>query len=66
MGASQGKILIIDDVEMNRAILREAFIEHYDILEAENGYIGLEQIEESMASSYCYGLFPAMVKAPEN
>ena len=47
MGASQGKILIIDDVEMNRAILREAFIEHYDILEAENGYIGLEQIEES-------------------
>ncbi|MBQ3825639.1 MAG: response regulator [Spirochaetaceae bacterium] len=46
MGTSLGKILIIDDVEMNRAILREAFIENYDILEAENGYVGLEQIEE--------------------
>lgn len=41
-----GKILIIDDVEMNRAILREAFSETYEVLEAENGYVGLEQIEK--------------------
>lgn len=44
MGVKQGKILIIDDVEMNRAILREAFSEVYEVLEAENGYEGLEQI----------------------
>ena len=46
MGDNLGKILIIDDIELNRAILREAFTETYDVLEAENGYVGLELIEK--------------------
>ena len=45
MGDSLGKILIIDDIEVNRAILREAFVNSYEVIEAENGYIGLEKIE---------------------
>lgn len=30
-------ILIVDDVELNRAILAELFSDIYNILEAENG-----------------------------
>ena len=30
-------ILIVDDVEINRAILRNVFEKEYNILEAENG-----------------------------
>lgn len=41
------KILIIDDIELNRAILREAFIKEYDILEAENGYEGLMSLDQN-------------------
>ncbi|MCR5291009.1 MAG: response regulator [Treponema sp.] len=40
-------LLIIDDVEMNRAILREAFTSRFDILEAENGYQGLDSIAKN-------------------
>lgn len=37
-------ILIVDDIEINRAILCEAFHEDYDILEAENGKEALDLI----------------------
>ena len=31
------KILIVDDSEMNRALLIDILEEHYDVVEAENG-----------------------------
>ena len=40
------KILIIDDSEMNRAILREVLGEEFAVLEAANGEEGLEYLEE--------------------
>lgn len=42
----EGKILIVDDEELNRAILRDMFIDRYDILEASNGEKALKLIEE--------------------
>ena len=39
-------ILIVDDVELNRAILSELFQKEYGILEAENGQEALELIEK--------------------
>jgi putative two-component system response regulator len=36
------KILVVDDLEINRAILGELFREHYDIVEAENGKVALD------------------------
>ena len=33
----QGKILIVDDTEMNRSMLADMLQEDYEILEAENG-----------------------------
>ena len=41
------KIIVIDDVELNRAILGEAFKKEYDILQAENGALGLKLINEN-------------------
>lgn len=38
-------VLIVDDVELNRVILREAFIENYTIMEATNGMEALEIIK---------------------
>ena len=38
-------ILIVDDVELNRAILSELFQKEYSILEAENGAEALELLE---------------------
>ena len=35
----QSQILIVDDMEINRAILCELFREDYGLLEAENGQI---------------------------
>lgn len=37
-----GKMLIVDDVEMSRVILREMFESEYEILEAKNGAEALE------------------------
>ena len=37
-------ILIIDDDAINRAILEQIFGSDYDVLQAENGKIGLEMI----------------------
>lgn len=39
-------VLIVDDVELNRVILREAFIEHYTIMEAENGLEALNMLKD--------------------
>ncbi len=41
------KIIVIDDVELNRAILSEAFKKEYEVLEAENGAVGLKKIQEN-------------------
>ena len=38
------KILIVDDIEINRVILSEIFKEDYEILEAANGRQALEMI----------------------
>ena len=44
---SDEAILIVDDVELNRAILSELFQKEYSILEAENGAEALELIEQN-------------------
>lgn len=41
-------ILIIDDSAINRAILSDILSDKYQILEAENGAVGLEQIEKNL------------------
>lgn len=33
----KGKILIVDDTQLNRELLKDILCEEYDILEAENG-----------------------------
>ncbi len=40
------KVLIVDDVEINRAILRSILENEYTIVEAENGKLALDIIEE--------------------
>lgn len=44
LGFEGESILVVDDDEMNRAILGNIFEDEYKILEAENGLRGLEQI----------------------
>ncbi len=41
------QILIVDDEEINRAILNEMFRHEYDMLEAANGQEAIEQIENN-------------------
>ena len=41
------KLIVIDDVELNRAVLKEAFKKEFDVLEAENGAVGLKRIKEN-------------------
>jgi putative two-component system response regulator len=40
------KLLIVDDIEINRIILNDLFCDVYDVLEAENGRIALNYIEK--------------------
>lgn len=47
MSANSIAILIVDDIELNRAILAEAFAGQYAVLEAENGKQALELIEKN-------------------
>lgn len=42
----KSKILIVDDAELNRELLKEILKEDYEILEADNGEIALKVIEE--------------------
>ena len=44
--SSEKTMLIVDDVEINRASLRSIFEERYRILEAENGREALELLEQ--------------------
>jgi response regulator RpfG family c-di-GMP phosphodiesterase len=50
MSPSNGKqkILIIDDSEINREILKEILKEKYDTLEAENGYDAVELMQRNI------------------
>lgn len=41
----QGKVLIVDDMELNRAILEEILIDEYSVIQAESGKRALELIE---------------------
>lgn len=40
------QILVVDDVELNRAILTEIFAKRYDCVEAANGQMALELLEK--------------------
>ena len=44
---SKQQILIVDDEEINRAILSGVFMDEYEILEAGNGYEATAQLEEN-------------------
>ncbi len=40
-------ILIVDDMDINREILAEAFKDKYEIIEAENGVEAIKQLDEN-------------------
>ena len=42
------KVLIVDDMELNREILTEILEEEYSVMEAENGRQALEMIEQNL------------------
>ena len=44
--AHQKQILIVEDNELNRTILREILSEHYQVLEAENGQEALDVLNQ--------------------
>ena len=44
------QILVVDDVELNRAILTEIFSKQYECIEAANGQAALEQLEKADTS----------------
>lgn len=50
MAISRKKILIIEDVALNRAILREGFESDFEILEAEDGWAGITLMEQEADS----------------
>jgi putative two-component system response regulator len=41
------KILVVDDIEINRVILSDLFSDKFDVLEAENGKQALESLEQN-------------------
>lgn len=47
MGCEKQRILIVDDEEINRIILKGVFEEDYEILEAEDGRDAIQQIESN-------------------
>lgn len=46
MGQTEGMLLVVDDDEMNRAILSNIFQDEFQVLEAEDGQQGLALLEE--------------------
>ena len=40
------RILIVDDMELNRELLQEMLEEEYDVLQAENGKQAMECLEK--------------------
>lgn len=51
MNAEMKSILIVDDQELNRELLAEGFSGKYNIIEAENGNIALEKLENAEEGS---------------
>ena len=39
------KILVVDDVEANRAVIRASLMKDYDVIEAENGKLALDYLQ---------------------
>lgn len=63
MAGQRNKIIIIDDVELNRTILGEAFSKKYEVLEAQDGAEGLEKIfanENELAAIFLDIIMPEM------
>lgn len=63
MAEQKKKIIIIDDVELNRTILGEAFSKKYDVLEAQDGWEGLEKImanQDDIAAIFLDIIMPEM------
>lgn len=63
MAGDRKKIIIIDDVELNRTILGEAFSKKYDVLEAADGAEGLEKIfanSDDLAAIFLDIIMPEM------
>ena len=63
MADQKKKIIIIDDVELNRTILGEAFSKKYDVLEANDGDVGVEKIlanENELAAIFLDIIMPNM------
>jgi diguanylate cyclase (GGDEF)-like protein len=46
-GAGDGILLIVDDVELNRAVLKETFQKDFTVKEADNGQVALDFIYEN-------------------
>ena len=44
------KILIVDDTQLNRELLKDILCEEYDILEAENGREALDIVRHEMTN----------------
>ena len=49
----RNKILIVDDVDINREILRSILEDEYTILEAENGKQALEIVDQEAKDMGC-------------
>ena len=49
------KILIVDDSEMNRALLVDILEERYDVVEAENGVEAISLLsKQRLISPFCF------------
>lgn len=46
MNDNKKKLLVVDDIDINRAILEDLFYEKYEVIEAENGKVALELINQ--------------------
>ncbi len=46
IGMGKRKVLVVEDVELNREILANILSDDYEVITAENGKIGLELLEE--------------------
>ncbi|MBR1443826.1 MAG: response regulator, partial [Firmicutes bacterium] len=59
----RSKILIVDDMEINRTLLAEVFYEEFEIIEAENGKVALDMISryyESISAVFLDVVMPVM------
>ncbi|MBP5587490.1 MAG: response regulator [Treponema sp.] len=63
MAGAGKKIIIIDDVELNRTILGEAFSKKYEVIEASDGEEGLEKVmanKDDLAAIFLDIIMPEM------